>query len=122
MVSQMAGIATTTIHAPLTNLLNSTITSTTPVKHAPTELITLVRCMCRRTFGSVVNFRCRFQCRIMPVWLHTNETNTPMMYSWIRRVGEASNTTISKIAKPDSIRMPLLNASRSPRLCSCRGR
>ncbi len=58
----------------------------------------------------------------MPVWLHTNETNTPMMYSWISRVGEALKTTISKIANPDSIRMPLLKASRSPRLCSCRGR
>ena len=56
MVSQMAGIATTTIHAPLANLLNSTITKTTPVKHAPTELITRVRFICRRAFGSSVNF------------------------------------------------------------------
>ena len=79
MVSQMAGIATTTIQAPLANLATSTITSTSPVKAAPTVLITLVRFMCRRARGSVVIRRLRFQCRIMPVWLHTNETNTPMM-------------------------------------------
>ena len=55
------------------------MTSTIEVKQAPTVLITRVRCMCRRALGSVVILRFRFQCRIMPVWLHTNDTNTPMM-------------------------------------------
>src|SRR6185312_9375888 len=106
MVSQMAGIATTTIQAPLTNLVTSTITSTVAVNAAPTELITLIRFMLLRADGSVVTFSSRFQCLIIPVWLQTNETNTPMMYSWISLVGEASNTTISKIANPDSSRTP----------------
>ena len=80
MVSQMTGMATTTIHAPLANLVISTMTSTTAVKHGadrvdrPGALI-----MRRRTARSVVVRSSRFQCRIMPVWLQPNETKTPMM-------------------------------------------
>ena len=36
-------------------------------------------------------------------------------------MGEAWNTTISRIANPASSRIPLLKASRSPRLRSWRG-
>ena len=32
-----------------------------------------------RTFGSVSTLRCRFQCRIIPLWLNVNETKTPTM-------------------------------------------
>ena len=108
MVSQMIGMATTTIHAPLANLLISTMTRTTAVKQAPTVLIARDRTMRRRELLSVSSRSSRFQCRIIPVWLHTNDTNTPMMYSWISRVGEAWNTTISRIANPASSRIPLL--------------
>ena len=45
-----------------------------------------------------------------------------MMYSWISRVGDAWKTTMSRMAKPDSSKIPLLNASRSPRVCNWRGR
>ena len=80
MVSQMTGIATTTIHAPLANLLISTMTRTTPVKQAPTVLIVRDRIMRRRAaLPGLVVASSRFQCRIIPVWLHTNETKTPMM-------------------------------------------
>ena len=48
MVSQMTGMATTTIHAPLANLLISTMTRTTPVKQAPIVLIVRDRIMRRR--------------------------------------------------------------------------
>jgi len=108
MVSQITGIAITTIQAPLANLLTSTMTRTTAVTQAPTVLIALDLIMRSRTLESVVPRRLRFQCRIIPVWLHTNDTKTPTMYSWISRVGEALNAMISTIAKPDSSRMPLL--------------
>ena len=108
MVSQITGIATTTIQAPLANLLISTMTRTTPVKQAPIVLIVRDRYILRLVARSVTVRSRRFQCRIMPVWLQVNDTNTPMMYSWISRVGDAWNTTISRIANPDSSRMPLL--------------
>ena len=79
MVSQMTGMATTTIQAPLANLLISTMTSTTAVKHAPTVLIARDRTMRRRALLPGPVRSSRFQCRIIPVWLHTNDTNTPMM-------------------------------------------
>ena len=40
----------------------------------------------------------------------------------ISRVSLAWNPTISTVAKTARNRMPLENASRSPRVCSCRGR
>jgi hypothetical protein len=55
------------------------MTRTTAVKQAPIVLIVRDRIMRRRVARSVVVRSSRFQCRIMPVWLHTNETNTPMM-------------------------------------------
>ena len=55
------------------------MTSTTAVMMAPTVLMTRDRYMCRRAVRSVVVRSSRFQCRIMPVWLHTNDTNTPTM-------------------------------------------
>jgi len=57
-----------------------------------------------------------FQCRTMPAWLSVNEVKTPRMYSWIRRVTEASNATSSAPAITASRMMPLLNVSRSPRV------
>ncbi len=122
MVSQMTGMATTTIHAPLANLLISTMTRTTPVKHAPTVLMARDRTIRRRAALPGPAASSRFQCRIIPVWLHTNETNTPMMYSWMSRVGDAWKTTMSRMANPLNSKIPLLNASRSPRVCSWRGR
>src|SRR5258708_34285602 len=110
MVSQMAGIATTTIQAPLANLVTSTMTRTTAVNAAPTELMTLIRFIRPRAAESVVTFSSRFQCLIIPVWLQTNETNTPMMYSWINLAGEAWKTTSRKLATPDRSRMQMLNA------------
>ena len=79
MVSQMTGIATTTIQAPLANFDTSTITRTTAVKHAPIVLIIRDRNICRRARASVVLRSSRFQCRIIPVWLHTKDTKTPTM-------------------------------------------
>jgi hypothetical protein len=122
MANQMTAIAATAIQAPSANLLITTMTRTAPVTNAPTVLMVLDRIIRSRWALSVVVFSSRFQCRIMPVWLQVNETNTPTMYSWISRVGEALKAMISTIANPDSSRMPLLNASRSPRVCNWRGR
>jgi hypothetical protein len=74
--------------------------------------------------GGTPSSGCRrlVQCRTMPHWLSVNETNTPMMYSWINRVVLASKAQISRPASTARITMPLLNTSRSPRRCSCRGR
>ena len=58
----------------------------------------------------------------MPSWLRVNDTKTPTMYSWISRVTCASNATMSTIAEPARMTMPFENASRSPRVCSWRGR
>ena len=55
------------------------MTSTTAVTQAPTVLIARDRIMRSRARLSVVVRSSRFQCRIIPVWLHTNDTNTPMM-------------------------------------------
>lgn len=100
----------------------STITSTTPVQVRPTALTVCERRIRRRLAGSVSLASNRFQCRIMPAWLTVNDTNTPTMYSWISRVTSASNAMISTSANAARNRMPLENASRSPRVCSCRGR
>ncbi len=100
----------------------STTTSTTPVTPAPSALMTRLRCIRRRWLRSDVVRRLRFQCRIMPIWLVVNDTNTPTMYSWISRVTWASKARMRTIAAAASARMPLLNASRSPRVCSWRGR
>ncbi|SLI37817.1 Uncharacterised protein [Mycobacteroides abscessus subsp. abscessus] len=67
------------IHAPAKNLVTSTITSTVPVAVRPTALITRERCILARCAGSVSVRSSRVQCRSMPVWLNTKETNTPTM-------------------------------------------
>ena len=76
---KIATIATIAIHAPAANLVINTMTSTVAVMARPMELMTRERFMRRRAAGSVSLFRCRVQCLIMPVWLSTNETNTPTM-------------------------------------------
>ncbi len=100
----------------------STTTSTIPVMAKPMLLITRERFIRRRAAGSGSVARCRFQCRTMPSWLSVKDTNTPTMYSWISRVTWASKAQISTTAPPASARIPLENASRSPRVCSWRGR
>ena len=64
----------------------------------------------------------RFQCRIIPAWEQVKDTNTPTMYSWIRAVTSAWKAITRISAIPARKTMPLENASRSPRVCSCRGR
>ena len=109
----------TTRYAPWVNLVSSTITRTTAVAIAPTPLIAAeTRCLPVQPCSVAT----RRQYTTMPVWLSVKDTKTPRMYSWIRRVTEPSNATISAIATPDRMRMPLLNASRSPRRVSCLGR
>ena len=49
------------------------------MKHAPIVLMTRDRYMCSLARGSVVLRSSRFQCLIIPVWLHTNYTKTPTM-------------------------------------------
>src|SRR6185312_16414486 len=98
---------TTTIQAPLANFVMSTMISTIEVTIAPMVFTTRERCIFLRSTGSVVVRRLRFQCRIMPVCEQTNDTNTPMMYSWSSLVGEALNTRISRIANAASNTMPL---------------
>ena len=58
----------------------------------------------------------------MPSWDRVNEVNTPTMYRWISLSMLASKPMIRTAEIPASSRIPLLKASRSPRLCSCRGR
>ncbi len=77
-------MATTTIQAPLVNLVASTMMRTEPVMNSPNMLMSRERCIRRRSSGRSSVRRCRFQCRTMPSWLIVKETNTPMMYSWIR--------------------------------------
>ena len=48
--------------------------------------------------------------------------NTPTTYIWINIVTEALKIITSAIAPPANIKMPLLNASRSPRVCNWCGR
>ena len=79
MMPNSAAIVTIAIHAPATNFVISTITSTVAVMTRPIALITRDRSIRARICGSVSVRRCRVQCRIMPVWLSTNETNTPTM-------------------------------------------
>ena len=108
IVSQITAMAATAIQAPSANLDTTTMTSTTAVTQAPIVLIVRDLIIRSRTLASVTPRRLRFQCRIIPVWLHTNDTKTPTMYSWMSRVGDALNATMSTTAKPDSSRMPLL--------------
>ena len=118
----MTTIARIAIHAPCVNLVMSTTTSTVAVIARPTELMTRERFIRVRAAGSGSVRRCRVQCRTMPSWLTVNDTKTPTMYSWIRRVTSASNAQMSAIATSARVTMPLENASRSPRVCSWRGR
>ncbi len=78
--------------------------------------------MCRRSALSSSVRSSRVQCRTMPIWLSVNDTNTPTMYSWISAVTSARKATTNAIAANAKNRMPLENASRSPRVCSWRGR
>ena len=69
-----------TIQAPWVNLVISTMTSTTPVRAAPTALIACERRMRRRSAragGPGAAAAC--QCRTMPAWDRVKETKTPMM-------------------------------------------
>jgi hypothetical protein len=118
----MIAIARIAIHAPCVNLVMSTTTSTVEVIARPTELMTRDRFIRVRRVGSGSVRRCRVQCRTMPSWLTVKDTNTPTMYSWIRRVTCASNAQMSAIATSARVTMPLENASRSPRVWSWRGR
>src|SRR5690349_9683931 len=59
--------------APCTNLVSSTTTSTIPDIVAPMALMTRLRCIRVRSARSRSRRRCRFQWRIMPVWLSGNE-------------------------------------------------
>ena len=55
------------------------MTSTAPVTNAPTVLMARERIIRSRTAESVTPRSSRFQCRIIPVWLQVNDTNTPTM-------------------------------------------
>jgi len=74
----MTPIAATAIHAPLANLDTTTMTRTTAVTPAPMVLMA-------GTGSSGADLavgdgaQVAVQCRIIPVWLHTNETKTPTM-------------------------------------------
>ncbi len=72
-------MAASEIHAPSANFVARMINSTEAVVTSPTMLITWARRMRPRACGSVSERSARFQCRIMPLWLSTNETNTPTM-------------------------------------------
>jgi hypothetical protein len=72
-------IARIAIHAPTTNFVTTTMTSTVPVQVNPMALMTRERIIRRRTSGSVSVRSSRVQCRTMPIWLSVNETNTPTM-------------------------------------------
>ena len=112
----------TTMYAPCVNLVASTMTSTSEVTHAPSALIARERCIVPRARVEAETASRCVQCRTMPAWLSVNETNTPMMYSWIRWVVLALNATISALARTARITTPLLNTSRSPRRANWRGR
>ncbi len=118
----MDPIATMVIQAPERNLVISTITSTVPVSPNPTALTAWRRRSCARAAGSVSRPSSRFQCRIIPACEQVNDTKTPTMYSWISEVTSAWKTMIRMIATTARKTMPLENASRSPRVCNCRGR
>ena len=110
MRKKRIGISTNTIHAPCVNFVTVTTMSTTAVIPAPMALITRARriapCESGRASSSVradgrfaLPAGCRrsdssrSQCRTMPVWPSVNDTNTPMMYSWMSTVRFAWNTT-----------------------------
>ncbi len=115
-------MVTTAIHAPAANLPVSTTSSTTDVETHPTPLINRDRAMRPRADGSVSVLSSRVQWRTMPACPRLNATNTPTMYSWMSRVTSASKTHTKTTAIPARNRMPLLKASRSPRVWNWRGR
>ncbi len=84
--------------------------------------MTWARRIRRRSAGSCSLASSRCQCRSIPVWLSVNEVKTPTVYSAISRVTSAWKPITSMIANAARKTMPLENASRSPRVCSCRGR
>ena len=98
------------------NFESSTMTNTVPVMVSPVALITRDRIIRARTCGLVSVFSSRVQCRSMPSWLTVKETNTPTTYSWIRDVTSARNAMIKMMASTARVTMPLLYASRSPRV------
>ena len=118
----MMTMARIAIQAPARNLVISTMTSTTAVKLNPVALMVWLRRIRRRTTGSVSVASSRFQCRIMPACEQVNDTNTPTMYSWMSELTLALKATTRASATTARKTMPFENASRSPRVCSCRGR
>ena len=122
MSTKNTAMAAIAIQAPSRNFVTSTVSSTTPVMIAPKPLIDWARRIRRRAVGSVSVRSSRFQCRTMPVCDSVNDTNTPTVYSGISRVTSAWKPTTSTTANAARMRMPLENASRSPRVCSWRGR
>ena len=73
-------MARTTIQAPCVNLVTSTMTSTSPVRHAPNALMARERLhRAARPPGRSRSRSSRVQCRTMPAWLSVKETNTPTM-------------------------------------------
>ena len=121
-MTNTAGIAMTTIQAPWVNLVTSTTTSTSAVSAAPPPLMARARWIRRRAARSRSCARLSFQCFTMPAWDSVNDTNTPMMYSWMSRSVDALNDQISAIVSNERMMMPLLYTSRSPRRENWRGR
>ena len=81
MSTERTGIARKTSHAPCVNFVIVTTTSTSIVKHAPSPLIASpVMASWRRVCRPLSTPR---QWRTMPSWPSENDTNTPMMYSWM---------------------------------------
>ena len=89
---------------------------------APMPLMSCERRTLRRVLVSSVVASSRRQCLTIPTWDRVNEVKTPMMYSWISFSMLALKPMMSAAEIPARSRMPLLKASRSPLLCSCRGR
>ena len=65
------------IHAPTTNFVTSTTSSTVPVIAVPKPETQRERRRRLRSVASVSVPSRRVQCRTMPVWLRVNETKTP---------------------------------------------
>ena len=104
------------------NFVIVTITSTTTVKVAPSELMTRPDTASRRAARAVADVPCesrrssRRQCLTMPIWPSENDTNTPMMYSWIRVVSFAWKRISTSTAASPRMIMPFEYTSRSPRV------
>ncbi|MCY1224920.1 hypothetical protein D9M72_370980 [compost metagenome] len=122
MMRKSTNIASRAIQAPCSNLVISTITRTRAVMPKPIVLMMRDLSMRSLTAGSLASFSSRPQCRIMPSWLIVNEMKTPTMYSWMSLVTSALNDRMSTRAPAARARTPLLNASRSPRVRSWRGK